>query len=233
MDKMLMFNDIMSGKRSDYMHNKINLKITGGLLLIIDFITGFFLTDSIISSSMNYNSESVHSLYYFTIQSNIMVFFWFIFISINLISNKRLFNFALKPNLTAILTTYILITGIIYWVVLVPVFYKPGGNNSWLFTPSNIWLHTLTPLTAVILLFLSKVTYSGTVPKRHLIFFLIYPIAYIIFGIFNALKGIYLYPMFNPVMLGNWWYVAFCLGVICIIFSILYLLMLRLYKTKN
>jgi len=215
------------------MDKRQNHRATAGFLLIIAFMTGFFLTKSIIVSSMNYNSERAHSLYYFTIQSNIIVFFWFIFAGINLLSNQRIFKFALKPNFTAISTTYILITGIIYWGVLVPIFFKPGGGSDWLFTPSNIWLHTITPVAAVILLFLSKQLYEGPAPKRHFITFAVYPVLYLIFGLYNAFNGLYLYPMFNPEMLGNWGFVLLSLGAIFLVFSVFYLLLLKLYRKKQ
>jgi hypothetical protein len=102
-----------------------------------------------------------------------------------------------------------------------------------MFTPSNIWLHTLTPLTAVVLLFFSREHYAGPSPRKQLIYFAIYPVLYLIFGLCNALNGIYLYPMFNPKMLGNWGFVGLSLAAIFLIFSAIYLLILRLYKRKN
>src|SRR6056297_442136 len=153
-------------------------KTTGWLLLLMAFMTFFFLFNTILASTMNYDSEKIHSLFYFTIQTNIMMLFWMILLSIFILSNGRLLKFSVNPNFAAALTTYILITGSIFWGVLVPVYTKPGSDNAWLFSPSNIWTHTVVPITGIILLFFVK-SFS-TQPKKIKLspLFFVYPVIY-------------------------------------------------------
>jgi len=207
-------------------------KTTGWLLLLMAFMTFFFLFNTIYSSSMNYDSEKIHSLFYFTIQTNIMMLFWMIFLSIFILSNGRLLKFAINPNFAATLTTYILITGSIFWGVLVPIYTKPGSDNAWLFSPSNIWTHTIVPITGVILLFYVKSLQNKPKKSKLSLYFFLYPVIYSILGITLALNGKYMYPMFNPVMLGNWFFVGLSLVVIMGIFTGVYLFLLK-FTVKN
>src|SRR6056297_1141712 len=208
-------------------------KTTGWLLLLMAFMTFFFLFNTIYSSSMNYDSEKIHSLFYFTIQTNIMMLFWMIFLSIFILSNGRLLKFTVNLNFAATLTTYILITGSIFWAVLVPVYTKPGSDNSWLFSPSNIWTHTIVPLTGVALLFFAKSIPTKAEKIKLSVYFFLYPILYSILGISLALQGKYMYPMFNPVMLGSWFFVGLSLVVIMGIFTGVYYFLLRIAAKRN
>ncbi|MFW6262507.1 MAG: hypothetical protein ACOC34_00595 [Thermotogota bacterium] len=202
-------------------------KTIAWLLLLMAFMTFFFLFNTIYTSSMNYNSEKIHSLFYFTIQTNIMMLFWMIFLSIFILSTGRLLKFTINPNFAAALTTYILITGSIYWAILVPTFYKPEADNVWLFSPSNIWTHTIVPLSGVVLLwFVKRVPSKTSVKKKSLLFF-IYPVLYSGLGIYLAINGKYMYPMFNPVMLGGWGFVGLSLVVILAIFTAVYYFLLK------
>jgi len=208
-------------------------KLTGWLLLLMAFMTFFFLYNTIYTSTMNYNSEKIHSLFYFTIQTNIMMLFLMVFLSIYILSAERLMKFSVNPNFAATLTTYILITGSIYWAILVPTFYKPGADNTWLFSPSNIWTHTIVPLTGVILLlFVKAVPNKAPVKKKSLLFF-IYPVLYSCLGIYLAINGKYMYPMFNPVMLGGWGFVGLSLVVILGIFTGVYYFLLRITANET
>ncbi len=208
-------------------------KIIGWLLLPMAFMTFVFLFNTISASTMNYNSEKIHALLYFTNQTNILMLFWMIFLSLYTLSGEKMMRFSVNPNLTAALTTYILITGIIYWLVLVPTFYKPGGDNSWLFSPFSIWTHSIVPVTGVILLFLVKATPDKAPANKKSLYFFIYPLLYLCLGIYLSTKGKYLYPMFNPELLGGWVFVALSLAAILVIFTGIYFVLLKIVdKTK-
>lgn len=200
--------------------------------LLVSLITLWFLANSIISSTMNYDSSKVHSLSYYTIQSNIIVFIWLLALAIYFFSNNSFFKKATNINISATITTYILVTGIIYWLVLVPIYFEPG-ESSWLFTFSNIWLHTITPIYSLFILLLIRYNNKEVKAKLNLLTFFIYPIMYIIYAMINAINEVYFYPMFNPKLLGSWFGVAICIIVIAAIFTALYSILLLGLKKKN
>jgi len=205
---------------------------TAWLLLLMAFMTFLFLFNTIAASSMNYDSDKIHSLFYFTIQTNIMMLFWMIFLSVYILSKGRLLKFSVNPSLAAALTTYILITGSIFWAVLVPVYIKPGSDNAWLFSPSNVWTHTVVPISGVVLLFFVRAITKKTEKIRLSAYFFLYPALYSILGITLAVNGKYMYPMFNPIMLGSWFFVGLSLIAIMGIFTVVYYFLLRI-AAKN
>ena len=202
---------------------KKEILLSGYLLIVLTMTSTLFLISKIIDSSMNYDSEQAHILSYFTIQSNIIVAIWMLALSLYILTNKKIYKFAKNINVAASITTYILVTGFIYWLVLVPILYAPGVT--WLFSTSNIWFHALTPIAAFILFLYIKILQKNKI-KPRLLLFSVYPIIYVIFASFYAVKGIYLYPMFNPEFLGGWIGVLLCIAVICLIFTGLYLILL-------
>jgi len=152
---------------------------------------------------------------------------------IQYLSTGRLMKFGVNSNSAVTLTTYILITGSIYWTILFPTFYKPGADNGWLFSPSNIWTHTIVPLTGIVLLlFVKRVPNKAPIKKKSLLFF-IYPVLYSCLGIYLAINGKYMYPMFNPVMLGGWVFVGLSLMVILGIFTGVYYFLLRITANET
>jgi|GEM_PF-1807428 len=210
---------------------KDNSNYLGHLLLVLSLTSCLFLVSRIIESTMNYDSTRANILSYFTIQSNIILTFWMISMTVYTFTKSKTFSYAMNVNLSAAITTYMLVTGLIYWIVLVPVFYLPG--ETWLFTKSNIWMHTLTPITAVIMLKYVKACQTNTSIKPRFGIFYVYPIFYIMLALTYALNGAYLYPMFNPDLLGGWIGVGVCIVVMCIIFTGLYLTLLYGFKKNN
>ncbi len=140
------------------------------MTLLVSITTIIFLVHTIIEASMNYNSREAHILSYFTIQSNIIIAAWLLAVSIFIISDKKLIKWSVNINLSSTLTTYILVTGVIYWAVLVPV-YISTADSSWLFSSSNIWLHTTTPIVALLMHNYIKLINDNTNPKLKLAFF--------------------------------------------------------------
>ena len=207
-------------------------KMIGILLLIITITAAIFLTETIVESSMNYDSKSGHALEYFTNLSNIIVCIWFLLLSINILSSGKGMKIAANINIMASITTYILVTGIIYWLVLVPIMFSRGAG-AWMFTPSKIWAHTTTPIVAVLMFIFVKSNKNIKNKKLKLHYFYIYPIVYITYGIIKATKGTYLYPMFNYELLGGWFGVAVSLIIIAIFFTAIYYIMVRGFKRNK
>lgn len=200
-------------------------KLLAVMLMLAALTTAVFLVHSIVDSSMNYESGRVHVINYFTIQSNILLFFWLAALSLYMLLGAKVFKWAMSIHLSTIVTTYILVTGIIYWAILVPMFARPG-EGAWMFSSSNIWLHTTTPVIAFLIQRYIKLLSGKIRPKLKLGYFYIYPILYIAMALVYASKGTYLYPMFNTELLG-WAGVGISLAVIAVIFTGIYALLLR------
>lgn len=117
---------------------------------------------------------------YFTIQSNVMVCAYLLIESIGLV-NRRFFPGGVLPSpVQGGILLYILITGIVFNTLLVPL--MPIRNFDNFIGHIN---HTFTPILFFIdwLVNQKKGNYKG----RHLWLWIIYPVAYLIFG---SIEGI-------------------------------------------
>jgi hypothetical protein len=200
-------------------------KLLATMLMVVALTTAIFLIYAIIDSSMNYESGRVHVINYFTIQSNIVIFIWLAALSLYMLTGKKAFKWGMNIYLSTIVTTYILVTGIIYWTILVPMIAKPSVST-WMFSPSNIWLHTTTPIIAFLIQRYIKAKGTETRLRLNLVYFYIYPIIYISMALVYAANDIYLYPMFNLELLG-WIGVGVSLVIIAVIFTGIYVVLLR------
>ena len=207
----------------------------GLFMLVITLTSVMFIINRVFLSDMSYDSDSISIWSYFTIQTNIISTIWMFALSLYALTGRKIFKTSTNVSLSASITTYILVTGIVYWAVLVPVFYKPGVT--WLFSMSNIWMHTFVPLSALAMFYYTKHLCKEREIQRRLWFFYIYPILYIALSVVYALNGKYLYPMFNPNAVGGWTGVVISLVIMCVIFTLLYLALLygikRKLNTKN
>ena len=196
----------------------------GFFMLIIALTAVMFIINRVFLSDMSYDSDQINIMSYFTIQTNIISTVWMLVLSAYALTGRKIFKAASDTSLAASLTTYILVTGIVYWAVLVPIFYEPGVT--WLFSVSNIWMHSFVPLSSLVMYYYVKQKNKDSIPQRRLWFFYIYPALYIALSISYAINGKYLYPMFNPNAVGGWGGVAACMIVMCFIFTLLYLALL-------
>jgi len=126
------------------------------------------------------NSENVaESLSYFTMQSNILVFGFFVFLYFK---KKNLSKTGLI--LQGAFTIAILITFIVYHVLLDPIF---GTSN---YDPpfwSNFLVHTFTPL--MMLLYYLLFTEKGNYLYNHVKYWLIIPVLYFGYANLYAFAG--------------------------------------------
>lgn len=205
-------------------------KTIGALLLIFVLATFYIVLRSIVFSSADFTISEAPVIAYFTIQTNIMACIWLGSMVVYIMTGKKRWRFAVNINLGAALTTYSAVNALIFWIVLVPTFsvssYVP------LFTAQNMWLHTTTPIIAAIML---NYAAKGSKKDKHepkLIMSLIYPILYIIFAVIYAVKGIYLYPMLNPSLLGGWIGVGACMVSTLIFVAIIYIVINKAIKSS-
>ena len=136
------------------------------------------------------------ALVFFTIQSNIAVALWIFWIGLSAYWPRVC---APGAALSLWLTVYITLTGVVYWAVLVPML---GGVPS-LFTVSNLWLHTATPVFSLFCFML--VLRGRRIEWRRALIVFAYPAAYLGFSYgMHAVYGRYTYPFLNPQVMGAW-----------------------------
>lgn len=199
--------------------NKVSLKkylkyILCVLLIATAVITLFYVFENYKKESgMDYQGK-LSRFSYFTIQSNIIAAIWYIMLFTGMFLKSSARSFMHSKSMSLAVTDYITITGVIYWAVLVPI----NKGAAFLFTPSNIWLHTITPVA-------SWIFYIFLVPKEKVKkrFFkdkktwllMIYPLVYMFYAIYKGVTiGNYIYPFLSPKFMGG------VLGVIVAIISI-------------
>ena len=205
-------------------------KTLGALFIVITLVTFYILFRAIFLNDSNFFIGTAPIIAYFTIQSNIIAFFWMINMTLYIITNKKKFRFVLNVHLSTAITSYMLITGIVFWVVLVPIFLI--SSELQLFTLQNIWLHTVTPVFSAIMLNYSVNEIKISKIKPKLLLVSIYPILYIIFAVTYAVNGSYLYPMLNPALVGGWLGVIGSAVATYIFFMVIYFIVTQQIKNN-
>ena len=155
---------------------------------------------------------------FYTIQTNIFVCIWYGFILYGLLMGKAR---KLNQILSLSITVYIIVTGLVYWAVLIPMLGAPEA----LFRFRNIWTHAITPLFTIYCFMHysrpQRISASG-IPLTF-----IYPLAYLAFSYLfvHAVFGRYPYPFLNPsIMGGPLGIVAACAGMLIIFIGTAFLL---------
>lgn len=139
-------------------------------------------------------------LFYFTIQSNLMVC---LFLGLELLDR----DIITRPALQGAVLMYITITGLVYNILLAPG-WEPSGMNLLISTIN----HSITPLLFVLDWILSQ-SY-GSYRIRHLFYWLIYPFLYAVAAsIEGALTGRFRYFFMDFVNQGRGEYLLMMLMV--------------------
>ena len=133
---------------------------------------------------------------FYTIQTNLFVCIWYGFILVNLFFKKER---RLNQVVALSVTVYILVTGLIYWTVLVPML----GAAPALFLFRNIWTHAITPVFTVFCFI--NYTRRDKITRKQIPYMLAYPLFYLIFsyGFVYPVYGKYPYPFLNPDIMGG------------------------------
>ncbi len=141
-------------------------------------------------------------LCYFTVQSNIFVCFYLLFLSLSMLGVRKLQKIAFSKTVGTLITTYILLTGIIYCCGIPLGFtapYKWDTPNHAMLSFIQIFHHMIIPpLMVIIWLFPMS---REKVQYKKLWIAGIYPLAYSIFSIIRgAVSSVnyYVYPFYNP-----------------------------------
>lgn len=134
-----------------------------------------------------FNSDFTRaSLYYYTVQSNIVVaiFFIYMFIRTCISFYKKSYEVSFSANLQFVLLIDILLTFIVFWVLLAPQAHQVDFP---LWTFSNLAVHAITPIFMLIdyLWFKDK----GNVKKHSVYWTLAFPLVYVLITSMIGLTG--------------------------------------------
>lgn len=172
-------------------------------------VTTYFLLEAMDVFSGEYDSERLPAIVYYTIQTNVFAAVWFMYLALgSLIPKMR----RLPSLLSMLVTLYVTITCVVYWLVLVPML----GFDAKLFSASNIWMHAVAPVFAIAVFFF--VLRGSKIKVRQLGFVVIYPLAYLALAyVLRLTSGISVYPFLDPKVMGGFG-VALSLVVIALLF---------------
>ncbi|MDR2269650.1 MAG: Pr6Pr family membrane protein [Sphingobacterium sp.] len=156
-------------------------------------ISGQFLI-SIDHSSMTTWELVVRFFSYFTILTNLMVAVCCS--SIVLFSQNKIGIFFSKPTTITAVTLYILIVGLVYNVILRPL-WQPVG----IARVTDEMLHSLIPI--LVLIFWSKLIDGNVLQWGSVLSWLLYPLIYLLYTLWHgAFSGFYPYPFMDVSVLG-------------------------------
>ena len=164
--------------------------------IIFASLSWFTLITSAVIYTVSIGSilEWFNSFKAFTMQTNLLVTIWFT-LAIIYYNNTEILDKITGP-LKGAFTMYITITFVVFAILLSP-FYQPTGYAAF----SNIVLHYITPIAFIVdwVFTENKVRYKW----NYLIYWIIYPLCYIIFIIIHGtFTGSYLYYFLDISELG-------------------------------
>ncbi len=169
-------------------------------------VTVWFLSKAMFFPSVEIGLKRLPAIAFFTIQSNIFAAAWLLYTGLSELTTRLPRP---KPVLGMMLCCYMTVTGLVYWVALVPML----GFAKELFAASNIWMHTVTPVfVPVVFALVSK---TKAISASGILLILVYPFFYTVYAyILHSAIGVYLYPFFNPSVMGSRLFSLLALAVI-------------------
>jgi len=181
------------------------------VLAIMFFVTAYFVFMPFFKPAEPHLEITLPRIVFYTIQTNIFVCVWFLYLLL-----KRFFPKLpdTHQGISMAITLYISITCLVYWAVLVPML----NADSFLFSASNIWMHTITPIFSFWCFM--NFTRKKTISSINIIVAMIYPLLYFLstFRI-NAVYGKYPYPFLNPEIMGGTFSVIVASILILVLFT--------------
>lgn len=184
-------------------------KIFGICLLILGIFSVLIIVHRLVHyvyefdpkySPIDYGRFNILS--FFTVQSNIFVCFYLLVTAFAVFGNVRAQKIAFSPMLGALVTTYILITGVVYCCGIPLAFTTPYQWD----TPTHsmlsfiqVYHHMIIPPLMVLLWFFPAT--KAKIPYKKTWLFAIYPLIYSALSIVRAAvvkPTFYVYPFYNP-----------------------------------
>ena len=201
-----------------FLGDKMNkyIKLTIALLAI----TG--VTINIITSAVEEPFSLFRGLWlfrYFTLQSNFLVFGYFIYMFVTGKSNKYILG----------ITVYITFTFIVFAIMLSSTYHPTGWNQV-----ANVLSHYMVPIMVILYFFI--LNEEKTFQYKDILMNMIYPLGYIVFMVVHGMiTGDYLYPFFqvNNVGILGLIITIFILVLFFIGLSIMYMKIVSLLENRN
>lgn len=183
-------------------HFGILLLIIGvfGILVVLHRLAHYVYEYDAQFSPIDYGRYNIIS--YFTVQSNIFVCFYLVITAAAVFGNKRAQKIAFNPIFGAMVTTYIVITGLVYCCGIPLGFTPPFKWDNPTHSMSSfiqVFHHMIVPPFMLILWFFPTDNKKISCKKMWLVG--IYPLAYSIFSIIRGAlsdPAFYPYPFYQP-----------------------------------
>ncbi len=181
------------------------------LMAIMFLATAYYVFMPFFKSSEAHLEITLPRIVFYTIQTNIFVCVWFFYLLLKRFFPKLPDTY---QGISMAITSYIMVTCLVYWAVLVPML----KADSFLFSFSNIWMHAITPLFSF--LCFMNFTRKKHISIMNIIVAMIYPLLYFLstFRI-NAVHGKYPYPFLNPEIMGG----TFPIIIACVLILMLFM----------
>lgn len=141
-------------------------------------------------------------LSFFTVQSNIFVCFYLLISAFAVLGNKRARKIAFSPMLGAMVTTYIIVTGLVYCCGIPMGFTPPfkwDNPTHWMSSFIQVYHHMIIPPIMLFFWFFPATNKRIRYKKAWL--FGIYPLLYSIFSMIRGALSdptFYPYPFYKP-----------------------------------
>lgn len=190
----------------------IIVTISAFFSVLFDLVIPFFLETDI--------SSALKLLCYFTVQSNVIVFGYFLLLLINNKRDQDKFHIMFGGVLI-----YIFITSAVFIIFLERI-YDPTGFR----LAGSVFAHYITP-ALVITYFINQREYYNF-KMEHIKYWFIYPLLYMVFVmIYGASTGDFLYPFLTPDTVGLFGIITAMVSLVAL-FSFLSFLVVKMVSKE-
>lgn len=181
-----------------------------GVFLMVIAVFGFLLIAHRLSyyvyeydpkfSPVDYGKYNILS--FFTVQSNFFVYVYLLISALGIFGVERARKIAFSPTVGLLLTTYIIVTGLVYCCGIPLGFTPPFKWDSPGHSMSSfiqVYYHMIVPPLMIILWFFPFT--NEKIEKKNLLYVGIYPLVYSLFSIVRGAFSdttFYPYPFYNP-----------------------------------
>lgn len=195
------------------MNTKVNKPYESKAFAVLLMLIGLIDLSSIIYKFTAYRFEydpvfapvdygRIKYIMYFTVESNFLVSVYLILLALTIFGVKRLSKFTFSPTVSCFITTYIIITGLVYCSGIFLGMTEPSKWDTFyhFVSSGNQILHHMIVPPFMVLLYLFPPT-NDSFPKKRVWLVGIYPLIYSLFSIIRGAVTrlhFYPYPFYRP-----------------------------------